>query len=47
MNYKIIICEHCKSSKNISTSNYNKKIKEGTRFYCSNKCSALDNKKIF
>lgn len=45
MNSIVIMCEHCGSSKSILKTNYNKKIKDGTRFYCSNKCSALDNKK--
>ncbi len=47
MNYITIICECCGISKDIIKKEYNRKLKLGTKFYCSLKCSAISNKDSF
>jgi hypothetical protein len=46
MNYIKVLCQCCGSPKDIVKGEYNRKIRLGTKFYCSEKCSYNDNKHL-
>jgi|NOAtaT_7_FD_contig_21_6925352_length_1066_multi_7_in_0_out_0_2 hypothetical protein len=46
MNYIKILCQCCGNPKDIVKGEYNRKLRLGTKFYCSKKCSYEDNKHL-